>query len=284
MLGTTLVALGRFAFFGQLIATTLRYGADLAAPLFLGLALAITPTSAAAIRQRLATAGQRTSRSRRRSPAASRPQPWPAGRSPPRPPSRTGRAGRTPRPAAPAGSSCRRCGGAAVAGRLPAVGRGLRPALGRQSGPPLRHALTANIADAGPGLNLYDSTVSQAVLPIFFGPRWHLSDFLPLTGQVPTFDAPATEPLLADDKGVLRPAVLVPAATRQPPPGGLCAYLRPGAGSWRIPLDPPAPEGDGFLRIDYLQPRPSTAEVMVEDLDGAVHAPLPRAGCSSATS
>ncbi|MEO6503926.1 MAG: hypothetical protein ABIQ09_18720, partial [Jatrophihabitantaceae bacterium] len=52
VLGTTLVALGRYEFFGQLIAATLRYGADLAAPLFLGLALAITPTSTAAIRRR----------------------------------------------------------------------------------------------------------------------------------------------------------------------------------------------------------------------------------------
>ena len=134
--------------------------------------------------------------------------------------------------------------------------------------------LKAEIAKAGPKLNLYDSTVSPAVLPFFFGPRWHMSDFLPLTGRVPALDAPATEPLLAVDSGALVPAVLIPAAIRQPPAGGLCAYLAQGAGTWRIPFDKPAPEGDGFLRLDYLQERPSTAEVAVEDLNGAVHAPV----------
>ncbi|HEU5271990.1 MAG TPA: hypothetical protein VFU36_18860, partial [Jatrophihabitans sp.] len=53
VVGTSVVAFGRFHAFGELIATTLRYGADLAVPLFLGLALALTPTSAAAIRLRV---------------------------------------------------------------------------------------------------------------------------------------------------------------------------------------------------------------------------------------
>src|SRR5206468_922145 len=53
VVGTSAVAFGRFHAFGVLIATTLRYGADLAVPLFLGLALALTPTSAAAIRHRV---------------------------------------------------------------------------------------------------------------------------------------------------------------------------------------------------------------------------------------
>ena len=123
--------------------------------------------------------------------------------------------------------------------------------------------------------------MSQAVLPIFFGPRWHMSDFLPLTGLDPALDAPATEPLLADDSGALVPAVLVPATVRQPPAGGLCAYLAQGAGTWRIPFDKPAPEGDGFLRIDYLQARPSTAEVAVQDLNGVVRTRSPSARSSS---
>lgn len=301
VLGTTLVALGRFAYFGQLIATTLRYGADLAAPLFLGLALAITPTSAAAIRRRLAplAADQPVAVDHPVTvdDLAGRDEPadQPALIGPPADqPALIGPPADQPaligRPADQPVAAERRATGrarpwavlvTAVAAVLWLLGSLLSVAdFDRHWGANPTHryvnTLKTNIAEAGPGLNLYDSTVSQAALPIFFGPRWHLSDFLPLTGQVPVFDAPATEPLLADEKGALRPAVLVPAAIRQPPPGGLCAYLAAGAGTWRIPLDQPAPEGDGFLRIDYLQPRPSAAEVTVEDLHGVVRSPIPR--------
>jgi hypothetical protein len=135
--------------------------------------------------------------------------------------------------------------------------------------------LTKSIDDAGPSLNMYDTGVSEAVLPAFFGPRWHMSDLLPLTGRAPVLDGPATEPLLADDHGRLVPAVLVPSAFLLPPPGGLCAYLIQGAGTWRIPFTKPAPEGDGFLRIDYLQQRPSIADVSVEDEHGRIHDVIP---------
>jgi hypothetical protein len=301
VLGTTLVALGRFAYFGQLIATTLRYGADLAAPLFLGLGLAIMPTSAAAIRRRLAPD---TAVDQQALVDDSPAQPAVAGRPAVAEDSAAHPASVSqPTPEDPADQPVAAVGPGT--GRLPTDGwsgsrrppvavlvAGLAAVLWLlgsllsvadfdrhwAANPTHRYVdtLTADIAEAGPGLNLYDSTVSQAVLPIFFGPRWHLSDFLPLTGRVPVFDAPATEPLLADDQGVLRPAVLVPAATREPPAGGLCAYLASGAGTWRIPLDQPAPDGDGFLRIDYLQPRPSTADVTVEDLSGGVHSPIPQ--------
>jgi hypothetical protein len=134
--------------------------------------------------------------------------------------------------------------------------------------------LTAAIDSGGPSLNLYDTTVSQRVLPIFFGPHWHLSDFLPLTGRTPLLDAPGTEPLLVDESGRPVPAALIPAATRGPPPGGLCSYLVQGTGTFRIPFDQPAAEGDGFLRIDYLQQRPSTARVTVLDATGGEHQPV----------
>lgn len=277
VLGTTLVTLGRFAYFGQLIASTLRYGADLAAPLFLGLALAIIPTSAAMIRRRVEPAVdhadvQPVVDQADAQPAVAHADAQPAGDGRSARGSRLGLAGRGRRAAVLATAA------AAVlwlAGSLLSVAD-----FDRHWGANPAHryvtALKANIAAAGPGLNLYDSTVSQAVLPIFFGPRWHLSDFLPLTGHVPTLDAPATEPLLADDNGALRPAALVPATMLQPPTGGLCAYLVQGAGIWRIPFATPAPEGDGFLRIDYLQPRPSTADIAVEDLHGVLHYPIPQ--------
>lgn len=299
VLGTTLVALGRYEFFGQLIAATLRYAADLAAPLFLGLALAITPTSAAAIRRRLAAApsGQ---------PAVAA-EPAPDDLSTEDRPADERRVDDHPaddhpaddQPADDQPANDQPADDQPADDEPVAAGRGRRAAVlvggvaaalwltgsllsvadfSRHWGANPAHryvtALKANIAAAGPKLNLYDSTVSQAVLPIFFGPRWHMSDFLPLTGRVPALDAPATEPLLADDSGALAPAVLIPAAILQPPPKGLCAYLAQGAGTWRIPFDKPAPEGDGFLRIDYLQPRPSTAEVAVEDLQGAVRYPV----------
>jgi hypothetical protein len=258
--GTTVVTLGRFHAFGVLIATTLRYGADLAVPLFLGLALALTPTSAAAIRQRVAgtePAGEVADDRRGR---------------------RRARSGR--RPAA-----------VALAGRRPAavalvllatawlIGAGISvTSFDRQwaANPTHRYVrtLTAAIDAAGPSLNLYDTTVSQRVLPTFFGPHWHFSDFLPLTGRKPLLDAPGTEPLLVDDDGRPVPAAFVPAATRGPPAGGLCSYLVQGAGTFRIPFSTPAPEGDGFLRLDYLQQRPSVATVSVLDVHGAERQPV----------
>jgi len=253
VLGTTLVALGRFAFFGQLIATTLRYGADLAAPLFLGLGLAIVPTSAAAVRRRVerpAVAQAPVAEQVVEETGADEPV---AGRR---------------RPALVA---------VGLAGWLVGSLLSITHFDRTWAANPTRryvHTLTSNIAEAGPSLNLYDTTVSADVLPPFFGPLWHLSDFLPLTGRVPSFDSPATESLMPDRAGALVPAVLIPAAVREPPKGGLCAYLASGVGSWRIPFDKPAPEGDGFLRIDYLQPRPSTAEVAVEDVHGVVRPPI----------
>lgn len=254
VVGTALVAAGRFAFFGELIATTLRYGADLAAPFFMGVTLALTPSSVPAIRARW-------------SPAIADPTPEPCAEPEPEPERQ-----RTARIARPAVAAV--LASAWLVGALLSVAR-----FDRHWGANPAHSyvttLGRSIDDAGGSLNMYDSTVSQDVLPIFFGPRWHMRDFLPLMDRYPTLDGPATEPLLADDRGRLVPAAFIPATVRTPPAGGLCAYLIQGAGTWRIPFAKPAPEGDGFLRIDYLQQRPSTAQVRVEDKDGKLHDVIP---------
>lgn len=254
VVGTSLVALGRYQFFGLLISTILRYAADLAVPLFLGLALAVATPAPAGVRRRSALRWRDALRGQPRLAAAS------AGRS---------------------AASGRKV--LAVLSVL-AIGGWLFGSLTSVSDfdrhwsadPTHRYVTTLrqSIDAAGPSLNLYDTTVSQSVLPIFFGPHWHLSDFLPLSGKVPTLDGPGTEPLVADDSGHLVPAAFVPAVTRGPPPGGLCTYLIQGAGTFRIPFDRPAPAGDGFLRIDYLQPRPSVASVTVEDAGGYQHLPV----------
>ncbi|PMU65307.1 hypothetical protein, partial [Pseudomonas sp. GP01-A5] len=54
----------------------------------------------------------------------------------------------------------------------------------------------------------------------------------------------------------------------------LCTYLLQGAGRFTVPFGRPAPEGDGFLRIDYLQQRPSTAQVSILDTAGRVLRPV----------
>ena len=313
LVGTSVVAIGRFRAFGVLIATTLRYGADLAVPLFLGLALALAPTSAAAIRRRVLVSGWRQpkvaddARSAVTGALAQQPttdavpefQPADAATEP--------LAGvgavMEPRPEAGAESgSTAHTGGRVQTGsrvgrrRIQSRRRRLHPLLillaalwlvgagnsvttfdQRWHANPTHsyvRTLTAAIDSGGPSLNLYDTTVSQRILPIFFGPHWHLSDFLPLTGRTPTLDGPGTEPLLIDDNGRPVPAALVPAVTRGPPTGGLCTYLVQGAGTFRIPFDHASAEGDGFLRIDYLQQRPSTARVSVLDAHGGEHQPV----------
>ena len=132
--------------------------------------------------------------------------------------------------------------------------------------------LRSALRRAGPNANLYDTPVPRAVLPEFFGPTWHLSDLLPLTGLSTRFQAQGSDPQLVDDDGRIVPAVLVPATELVPAPNE-CSVVARGQGSWLVRLPKPAPYGEGFLRLDYLQSGSARLNVHVVDTAGVDRMP-----------
>jgi hypothetical protein len=250
VLGTTLVSVGRFFAFGDLVAVTMRYSYDFALALALGAALALLPTGPAAIAHR-ATAGTPG-----RSPAETRPTVRNARR--------LGTNGRT----SLAAVACLALVISSAVSTLRFEHRWLK----NPTKPYVDH-LTANLAAAGPAVNLYDTSVSSKVIPYFFGPTMHLSRLLSWTDAKVRFDQTDSVPELVDDNGNLRAANLLPAAFGVLPPGQTCEVLAHGIGTWRVPLNNRLPYGEGFLRLEYYQQRAGTMTVQIEDASGRLMNP-----------
>jgi hypothetical protein len=242
-IGTIVVAIGRYFAFGDLIAITMRYSFDFAFALALGAALALIPSNPVAISARLAGTEPVADPSRGQAPPGYR------------------------RPAAVGG--CVLLVGSSVFSIVLFERRWLQ----KPTRPYVR-TLTANLAQAGPNVNLYDTSVSNTVVPYFFGPTMHLSTLLSWTDAKVRFDQTDTAPLLVDQQGHLVAASLLPAASGVLPAGALCQALVQGVGSWRIPLDKKLPLGDGFLHLEYFQQHPSTLNVLVEDASGRLLPPV----------
>ncbi|HEX2903524.1 MAG TPA: hypothetical protein VHO01_08720 [Jatrophihabitans sp.] len=244
-IGTVVVAVGRYFAFGDLIAITMRYSFDFALALALGAALALIPSDPQAMRERLPGA-----------PAAAARVPAP----------RTTQAPRLVRALVPATVALLLVSSTFSNVRFEDrwVANPTKPYVDR---------LLANIARAGPGVNLYDTSVSSTVVPYFFGPTMHLSTLLSWTAARARFDQTDTQPLLVDQQGNLVAANLLPAARGVLPKGAICQTLVQGVGTWRIPLDHRLPYGDGFLHLEYFQQHPSTLSVFIEDASGALVPP-----------
>lgn len=252
-IGTGVVATGRYFAFGDLISVTMRYSFDFALALALGAALALLPTSPDQIAARAGVvppeqptaaavpAGPGTRRAPRRRPGWARP--------------------------ALAAACC-----LVLAGSLFSTWTFQRRWQQNPTKPYVQR-LTANVRRAGPGVNLYDTSVSTKVVPYFFGPTLHLSQLLDWTGSKVRFDQTDTAPELVDPDGNLKPANLLPAASGVLPPKQICQALVQGVGSWRVPLDRTLPSGEGFLHLEYFQQRPSTLRVLLQQPDGSLVGP-----------
>jgi len=301
VLGTTLVSVGRFFAFGDLVAVTMRYSYDFALALVLGAGLALLPTDAAAITGR-ALGGDPAVPAR----PTRRRAPWSgpgaaigrrlgngrwAGAGRP-----LGNAGRA---LGNAGRALGNAGRALGAARLAAgrrIGAGPRTALAaaaclallvssavstlrfehrwlQNPTKPYVDRLTSNLAKAGPAVNLYDTSVSNKVVPYFFGPTMHLSRLLGWTDAKVRFDQTDTAAMLVDQDGDLRAASLLPAAFGVLPPKQTCQVLAHGIGTWRVPLDTRLPYGEGFLHLEYFQQRAGTMTVQIEDASGRLQDP-----------
>ena len=241
-IGTIVVAVGRYFAFGDLIAITMRYSFDFAFALVLGAGLALLPSSPDGITARA---------------AGTEPAPSLSGRPAPSP---------LLRPAVLA--VCVLLVGSSVFSNVLFEQRWLKNPT-----KPYVDRLLTGVRQAGPGVNLYDTSVSNTVVPYFFGPTMHLSTLLSWTDAKVRFDQTDTAPLLVDQQGNLVAANLLPAASGVLPSGALCQALVQGVGTWRIPLDKQLPLGDGFMHLEYFQQHPSTLSVLIEDASGRLLAP-----------
>lgn len=278
VLGTTLVSVGRFFAFGDLVAVTMRYSYDFALVLALGAALALLPSTPAAIADRAAAGGQppagtdsgseapRLAGPESGGPPSAQPPAQPSAHPTGAHPSRTGR--RRTVPVAVAAAACLALLVSSAVSTLRFEHRWLQNPT-----KPYLDRLTANLAAAGPAVNLYDTPVSTKVVPYFFGPTMHLSRLLGWTDAKARFDQTDSLPLLADQDGNLQPANLLPAAYGVLPKGQSCEVLAHGVGSWRVSLSNRLPYGEGFLRLEYYQQRASTMTVQIEDAAGRLTSP-----------
>jgi hypothetical protein len=246
--GTGMVAVGRYFAFGDLVSVTMRYSFDFALALALGVALALIPTSPAAVAIRAGSgdAPQYAAPDRQRVPRVHR------------------------RSMATAALTV--AGGVLLA----SVVSSWRFQQRWEQNPtkPYVDTLTRNIARAGPSVNLYDTAVSSKVTPYFFGPTLHLSDLLGWAHVKVRFDQTNSDPLLVDQDGRLQQAHIIPSALGIQPRDSMCEILAQGIGSWRTRLTDQIPAGEGFLRLEYFQQRPSTLHVLVETASGALVAPV----------
>lgn len=277
VVGTGLVAIGRYQDYGDLLATTIRYSFDVTLTLVLGVALALLPSTASEIARRVAA---------ERTPADARqPVDSQTRRATPGSLARM-RAMRADHPA-DGGSAPRRSGrlhllraGVAVVTVLLVVNAVVSAVRFEQrwvQDPthPYVNRLTRAVSAAGPSVNLYDTSVSAAVLPAVFGPTMLISRLLGWTDARARFDQTDTQLLLADERGALHPANIVPAARGRQPRANLCAVVAHGVGTWRLPVTPELKnQVNGFLRLEYLQQNPSTLRVYLLTKDGRLVAPM----------
>jgi hypothetical protein len=273
VLGTLVVAFGRFQVFGELTARSYNYAFPLAVPTALAVALSLLPSNPFDVAAR--TAGGRTLA--------------------------TGEATATEGiPAVPAGAGRRwtrllGTGTGRWRTRLLGAGRWRTWLLGTgaalllvstlvsylsfghrwSQNPAERYVSTlrASVRAAGPNVNVWDTRVPTSVLA-FVSDANHVSDVLALAGVPARFDDPATEPLLALPDGRLAPAGLYPVARGVQRPRTPCTALVRGTGTWTIPLTEQPGTNEYFVQISYFQQKSSSLYLSIRERSGKVIAPV----------
>jgi hypothetical protein len=240
LLGTSVVlAVGRYQYFGGLVATNFHYLSDLTVPLVLAGMAALVPVELAALpRRAVATLGQLG--------PAGTPVPLPAGRA--------------------------RLPAAALAVAL--VASTAVSAAGferRWVQNPTRDFLGTLLSTlrSYPGTNIYDVPLSSRVLPVVSENRRPSYVLAPLEVPV-SYDDPRVPLRTVDDLGRVVEAVFVPAAESREQPGVFCSHPLSGAQRLTVPLTRRAPEGDHVVVVDYLAERALPVSFRVVGSHGAV--------------
>jgi hypothetical protein len=235
--GIMVVAVGRYAGFGSIIARQYEHAAFVAVPLALGTTLALWRAEPERIRARLAPvpAAEAGGRSRRASRHAHR------------------------RPVAAAVLSA-----AVLAASLVSAGSYTQ----RWSEGPSRafvDNLRANLRAAGPTVNLFDTEVPATVMPAIADYR-RISDLLPLLGASAHYNR-GHAPRIVDSRGGLRPAVFLSSAAVDT--GGSNAFCNDVITSTGVNLQVLVPRprrNEWFVKLSYFEQFPSV--VYVQAVDG----------------
>jgi len=245
VIGSIVVAVGRFFIYGDLSPKAPNYAFVLALPATLGLALALLPISA------------------------------PGVPAPPRPLPRHG--ARFARIASRLPWHLRTAGIAVLClAFLASTGVSGVSFTRRWAQSPTEHYLAnlrAALKAAGPNVNLWDAAVPPNVLPFFaFGS--YTSDILRLADLHARIQAPDSEPQIIRPDGSIGPAGLLDVATGVSDRHSPCTKLISGTGTWSIPLTITPGINAYFLKISYLQQRPSVLAVTMRDASGASLTPV----------
>jgi hypothetical protein len=248
VIGTLVVAVGRFKVFGDLTPRSMNYAFTLAIPMTLAAALSLLPDTPDRLAARAAGATEQADPSAPTVDVSSRRQ--------------------------------RGSGGHPLAAALSVLllASSLLSSLTfdhRWSHNPsrryMRH-LTSSVRAAGPDVNLWDTRVPPSVLA-FLSNHNHVSDVLQLAHVPARFDAPATDPLIVRDDGTIGPANLLPVANGVQAPNTPCTVLAKGRGRWVIPLSDRLGPNEYFVKISYFQQKPTVLYFEVRSPDGRTLAP-----------
>ncbi|MGI8666625.1 MAG: hypothetical protein ACR2N4_11425 [Jatrophihabitans sp.] len=242
VIGTVVVAVGRYQVFGDLTPRSFNYAFTLAVPVSLAAALSLLPSSAEQIVAR--------ANGTPLSAATGRPR-W------------TG-----------SGMSYPLAAPAAVLFLVSSLISTASFDHRWQQNPSQKYVqnLITSVRAAGPAVNIWDSRVPTPVIA-FLSEHNHVSDILQLAGVPARFDAPATDPLVVRQDGTLAPGVLVPVATGVQAPHTPCTTLVHGRGSWSIPLSVQPGPNEYFVKISYLQQKPSVLYLAGRDKSGQLLLP-----------
>lgn len=240
LVGSSVVlTVGRYQYFGGLVATNFHYLSDLAVPLVLAAATAVVPVEPAGLAARGAAPLAELS-------GADTPVPLPAGRT--------------------------RLAVAALVVALAASAAVSAAGFERRwTQNPTRAYLGTLVAElrGRPGTNLYDVPLSARVLPVISGNRRPSQVLAPLDVPI-TFDDPTVPLKTVDDRGRVVDAVFVPVASSRERTGVFCSHLLRGARRLTVRLTPAAPPGDHVVQVDYLVQRGSSTSFRVGDRNGLV--------------
>ncbi|HET6210708.1 MAG TPA: hypothetical protein VFD94_10020 [Jatrophihabitans sp.] len=127
--------------------------------------------------------------------------------------------------------------------------------------------LVAGARAGGPELSVYDSDARPDVMA-YVEPNHYVSDILRLARVPVHYNGPASNPVVADLDGRLRPSSFFRSADFATPSKPGCGVYVHGVGSWRLPLNRPLPAKDWFLRLELYQPRSNSFTVEVLDSAG----------------
>jgi hypothetical protein len=246
VIGTVVVAVGRFKVFGDLTPRSMNYAFTLAIPMTLAAALSLLPDSSDRLAARVA--GE-----------TAQAIPAEAG-------VRRRRRG---------SSGYRLVGGLAVLLLASSLVSSLTFDHRWSQNPSHRYVrqLTASVRAAGPDVNLWDTRVPPNVLA-FLSDHNHVSDVLALAKVPARFDDPATDPLVVRDNGTIGPANLLQVARGVQAPGTPCTALAKGRGSWNIPLSDPLGPNEYFIKISYYQQKPTVLYFQLRSTGGRTLTPV----------